>query len=84
MDKRRSAAAIGPIRFFVNLLALETIFLAYFGPDVVMPLGSAAAAGIGILLIFWHRCVRFVRGASQRLMGPRAGRNEQRNNRGES
>ncbi len=41
----------------------------YFGPDTIMPLGSAIAAGIGILLMFWRRVMIFVRGVRQRFRG---------------
>jgi hypothetical protein len=35
--------------------------LFYMDPGSLMPVGSAAAAVIGVLLMFWHRIVRTVR-----------------------
>lgn len=31
--------------------------LLYFGPEVMMPLASAAAAALGAILMFWRRFV---------------------------
>jgi hypothetical protein len=78
MEKQRSISATGFVRLLMNVLALETVFLAYFGPDVVMPLGSAVAAGIGVILMFWHRGVRIVRNVSTRFTGTRTGRQRER------
>lgn len=33
----------------------------YIGPDTLMPLASALAAIVGVLLMFWRRTVAFVR-----------------------
>lgn len=35
--------------------------ILYFGPETYMPLASAAAAIGGVVLIFWHRLVGFVK-----------------------
>ncbi|MGH7474852.1 MAG: hypothetical protein ACRELD_01045 [Longimicrobiales bacterium] len=51
----------------------------YIGPETLMPLASALAAGAGVALMFWHRTVGFVRGGISavsrtfaRLFGSRA------------
>jgi hypothetical protein len=33
----------------------------YLGPDSLIPLASILAAGIGFILLFWHRAVGLVR-----------------------
>jgi len=50
----------------------------YVGPDSLMPLASAVAAVIGILLMFWRRTVAALRALSRflsrrlaRLFAPR-------------
>ena len=35
--------------------------LLYMDPGSLMPVGSAIAAVVGVLLMFWHRIVRAVR-----------------------
>jgi hypothetical protein len=35
----------------------------YVGPDLIMPLTSALAAIVGVLLMFWNRVTGFVRAA---------------------
>lgn len=42
--------------------ALQSLLLLYVGPDQVLPLTSALAAVLGVLLMFWHRAVALVRG----------------------
>lgn len=37
----------------------------YVGPETVLPLSSALAALAGIAVMFWHRTVAIVRGASR-------------------
>jgi hypothetical protein len=37
--------------------------LFYMDPGSLMPVGSAIAAVIGVLLMFWHRILRLVRRA---------------------
>ena len=39
----------------------------YIGPDVLMPLASAIAAVVGVLVMFWHKTVGFVRGVASFL-----------------
>lgn len=39
------------------------VFVAYLGPNTVLPIASALAAGIGVLLVFWRYIVAMVRGA---------------------
>lgn len=41
--------------------AVGSFLLLYVGPDQILPLTSALAAIIGILLIFWQRAVALVR-----------------------
>lgn len=35
--------------------------LLYIGPDLLLPLTSALAAGLGVVLMFWNRLVARVR-----------------------
>lgn len=42
--------------------------LLYFGPEVTMPLASAAAAVGGILLLFWRRFIGFLRMAVRAIL----------------
>ena len=35
--------------------------MLYFGPETLMPVASALAAGIGAILLFWRRGVALVR-----------------------
>lgn len=35
----------------------------YVGPDLILPLTSAFAAIVGVLLMFWHRVMGLVRSA---------------------
>ena len=37
------------------------LMLAYIGPDTLIPFMSAIAAGIGVVLMFWQRLVKWVR-----------------------
>lgn len=68
--KNRNGSSFGNlVRLVLHLLTIETFILAYFGPDTIMPLGSALAAGIGIFLMFWQRGVRFVKSAIRRFSG---------------
>lgn len=41
--------------------------ILYFGPETFMPLASAAAAIGGVVLMFWHRLVGFVKMAAGKL-----------------
>jgi hypothetical protein len=43
---------------------LPIVFL-YVGPETILPLTSALAAGLGILFMLWHRVVGIVRKAWQ-------------------
>jgi hypothetical protein len=71
--KKRDVGGFGAlVRFVFHLLTVETLILAYFGPDTMMPLASGLAAGIGIFLMFWQRAVRFVKSTIQRFSGDRA------------
>ena len=50
------------------------IALLYGGPDTLMPIASALAAVIGVLLMLWNRVVsylrRFVQSSSRRTLTP--------------
>jgi len=50
------------------------IALIYGGPDTLMPIASALAAVIGVLLMLWNRVVsylrRFVQSSSRRSLPP--------------
>lgn len=35
----------------------------YIGPETLMPIASAAAAAVGVALMFWHRLVGWVKAA---------------------
>jgi len=43
------------------------ILLMYFGPETSLPLASALAGVVGVLLIVWGRVVALIRKLSQRL-----------------
>lgn len=43
------------------LPASAPVFVAYLGPNTVLPLASALAASIGIVLVFWRYIVGLVR-----------------------
>lgn len=42
----------------------------YIGPETLMPLASAGAALLGMLLMFWHRVVGWLK-AGLRFLGRR-------------
>jgi hypothetical protein len=39
----------------------------YLGPETLMPIASALAAIIGVVLMFWRRTVAFVRAGFSRV-----------------
>jgi hypothetical protein len=41
--------------------------MLYFGPETVVPVGSAIAGAIGVVLMFGRRTVAMVRGTFARL-----------------
>ncbi len=44
----------------------------YIGPDAALPLASAAAAVVGVAVMFWHKTVAIAKGAARavgRLIG---------------
>ncbi len=43
------------------MVSLESIALAYIGPDTLLPLGSFLAGLMGILLVFSRSILRFFR-----------------------
>jgi hypothetical protein len=43
------------------------MILLYFGPDALMPIASAVAGIIGVMLMFWRRTVALVRAVFSRL-----------------
>ncbi len=42
--------------------------LLYFGPEVMMPLASAAAAALGAILMFWRRFVAGLKAAGRSVV----------------
>ena len=44
-------------QFLLRDTALSPVGLLYFGPETTLPLASAVAAAIGVLLIFWRYLV---------------------------
>ena len=40
---------------------LHLIVVLYIGPETILPLTSALAAIVGVLLLVWHRVVELVR-----------------------
>ena len=40
---------------------LKSVVWLYVGPDQILPLTSALGAIIGVLLMFWHRVMGWVR-----------------------
>jgi hypothetical protein len=51
--------------------------MIYLGPDTAMPLASAFAAIIGLLVLFWHKTVAGVKGIA-RFVGKQVSRLTQR------
>ncbi len=49
--------------FQMNLDQVLLIAFLYVGPDIILPLASLLAAGIGILLMVWNRITSLVRKA---------------------
>jgi len=47
--------------FPVRLDQLQPIVVLYVGPETILPLTSALAAIVGVLLLVWHRVVELVR-----------------------
>jgi len=47
--------------------SVASLMLLYVGPDQILPLTSALAAMVGVLLMFWQRLVHWVREAWHRL-----------------
>jgi hypothetical protein len=43
------------------------ILLLYFGPETSLPLASALAGAIGVLLMVWGRVLGLIRKLSQRF-----------------
>ncbi len=44
---------------------LKSIIVLYVGPDQILPLTSALGAIVGVLLMFWHRLLGWLRKAWQ-------------------
>jgi hypothetical protein len=40
---------------------LQLLVVLYVGPETILPLTSALAAIVGVLLLVWHRVVELVR-----------------------
>ena len=47
--------------------SLASLMLLYVGPDQMLPLTSALAAMVGVLLMFWQRVVHWARESWHRL-----------------
>jgi hypothetical protein len=47
--------------FAPNAVHYLPIILLYIGPETMLPLASALAAIAGVLLMFWHRLVGWIR-----------------------
>jgi hypothetical protein len=72
-------AGVGPVLAALQVLSREASMahgswrfipvMLYVGPDVLMPVASAVAAVVGILLMFWRRTVSFVRVVAHRIAG---------------
>lgn len=55
--------------------------MRYFGPETLLPVGSAIAAGIGVILMFWRKSLGLLRAVTGRLFprsGPRGGSSRSR------
>ena len=44
-----------------HLQLLKSIVIGYVGPDQILPLTSALGAIIGVVLMFWHRLMGWIR-----------------------
>jgi hypothetical protein len=51
--------------------------MIYLGPDTAMPLASAFAAIIGVLVLFWHKTIAGFKGIA-RFVGKQVSRLTQR------
>ena len=40
----------------------------YLGPETLMPIASALAAIVGVVLMFWRRMIAFVRTSFSRVL----------------
>jgi len=47
--------------FPVSLDPHQFLVILYIGPETILPLTSALAAIVGVLLLVWHRVVELVR-----------------------
>ncbi len=52
---------VGVVQLLPTPLALTTPTVLYLGPETTLPLASALAAIVGILLMVWHRAVGLLR-----------------------
>ncbi len=55
--------------YFPPLPALVPVVVAYLGPDTLMPLGSALAAILGVILLFGRRALGLARGGLRKARG---------------
>jgi len=53
--------SLHPLFFPVSLDQLQPVVILYVGPETILPLTSALAAIVGVLLLVWHRVVELVR-----------------------
>ena len=47
--------------FPVSLDPHQFLVILYIGPETILPLTSALAAIVGVLLLVWHRVVELIR-----------------------
>lgn len=64
-----SVRDIGLNRLLTPGSGLDAMLVLYIGPEVTLPLASALAAIVGILLMVWHRAVALARKVWHLLTG---------------
>ncbi len=55
---------------------LIDVMRAYLGPETMMPIASALAAGVGFILIFWQKVTGVVRRMYRRLFSKKVDADE--------
>lgn len=56
-----AAVTVGVHHLLWPSSGLDALLVLYIGPETTLPLASALAAIIGILLMVWHRAVALAR-----------------------
>ncbi len=74
------------ILFIPTFPTLVPVAVGYLGPDSLMPLGSALAAIVGVILLFGGRLLGIARAGLRKIGGQRsdAGPAEERSTAGET